>query len=161
MPAGEHGGAGREPRETVADRGDSLLQPRGFGGEPAVGADEPLGAFGEPPGERAEPLQFVDPGDQPRRDLLRFAGVFHQPSLQRRQFGGQPGVAFGVGLAGGRVGAAHRGRRLADRGQRRRVVGVALADGHRVELRQRRLQLFVGDGRRALADRAPFRAPCR
>ena len=57
---GEHGGAGGQPGEAVADRGDSLLQPPGFGREPAVGGDEALGPVGELPGERAEPLQFVD-----------------------------------------------------------------------------------------------------
>ena len=78
-----------------------------------------------------------------------FVDVFEQPRLQRFEFGRQAGVVGRVGSAADRVGAADRGGGLAHRFQRRRVVGVGLADRHRLQLRQRRLQLFFGDLRRA------------
>ena len=59
------------------------------------------------------------------------------------EFGRQAGVFGGEGLTARRVGAADRGQRLADRRERRRVVGVGFADGHSFELLERGLQLIV------------------
>ena len=87
----------------------------------------------------------------------RFARASSSSRLERGQFGGQAGVAGGEGLAARR--SVRCGGRLADAASAR-VVGVALADGHRFELLERRLQLFVRDlGRRLQLGQLLVRRP--
>ncbi len=146
--AGERRGAGDQAPDAALQRCGRVREARRVVGELVAAPLDLFQAFGEAFGDSVEFLQVGDFADQPGGDLLGFFEIDEQALLQLRQFGWKAGVFGGVGRSADRVGAAEGRRGLPDGFERRAVVGVGLAHGHRLQLPEGGRELFVRRVRR-------------
>lgn len=127
-------GAAGEPFEAATERRRQACPVGQGSGGPFGAAGDAVEAFAQTQAALGEAIEVFDCGGQPVGDLLGFLDVVEQAAAQRRQFGGEAGVALAVGLTADRIGPLDRCARLADFFDRRRIFRISAS---RTALRRR------------------------